>query len=99
MELLLELLWLLPPEGVLPLKLGSFFPVAGPVDTYSLLLLLLLFELKLPGAVLLLVLVLPGVVPEEVLFPGTVLEFVLLLLLTFRAFPLLVVQAPFAAKV
>ena len=93
----MELLWLLPPEGVLPLKLGSLFPVAGPVDTYSLLLLLLLFELKLPGAVL--VLVLPGVVPEEVLFPGTVLEFVLLLLLTFRAFPLLVVQAPFAAKV
>ena len=80
---------------MLPLKLGSLFPVAGPVDTYSLLLLLLLFELKLPGAVLLLVLVLPG----EVLFPGTVLEFVLLLLLTFRAFPLLVVQAPFAVKV
>ena len=47
---------------VLPLKLGSFLPVAGPEATYSLLLLLL--EEELPGveaALLTVGLVLPGV--------------------------------------
>ena len=38
LELLPELLWLVLPEGATPLKLGSLWPVAGPVETYSLLL-------------------------------------------------------------
>ena len=103
---------------VLPLKLGSLFPVAGPEATYSLLLLLLEDELPgvvlpliLPGveAVLLIILLLlPGVTPPVVVFvtepgaelleellPGVVL---LEVLLPLSAFPLLVMQAPFAAK-
>ena len=98
MELLLELLWLLLPEGVLPLKLGSFFPVAGPVDTYSLL--LLLFVVEPPGVVL------PGVVDDELLpgvllLPGVVMlvELFVALPLMLMALPPLAVQAPFAAKV
>ena len=92
-------------DGVLPLKLGSILPVAGPVATYSLLLLLLLeefpgvvFPVVLPGVEEAVLLKLPGVkllekVPE--LLPG-VFDAVLF---TFSAFPLLVVQAPLAAKV
>lgn len=90
-------------------------PVAGPVETYSLLL-VLLFEI-LVGAVLLVELLLPGaeepeieVVPE-VLLPGVLEALVFpvvdvlpgvveeVLLFVFSATPLLAVQTPFAAKV
>ena len=98
---------LLVPPGVellldgfplLPLKLGSLLPVAGPLATYS----LLLLEKELPG--LTLPLVFPGAellekFPEElpgVFVPAVVFEAGLF---TFNAFPLLVVQAPLAAKV
>ena len=98
-------------DGVLPLKLGSILPVAGPVATYSLLLLLLLeefpgvvFPVVLPGVEEAVLLELPGVkllekVPE--LLPGVFVPAVVFdaVLFTFSAFPLLVVQAPLAAKV
>ena len=85
-------------------------PVAGPVATYSLLLLLVEEEpgvvlpgvdaLELPGAVLLELLELfpPGtVLVLELELPGVRLLDVLVFALI--ALPLLVVQAPFAAKV
>ena len=99
-------------EGVLPLKLGSLLPVAGPVATYSLLLLLLLeeefpgvaFPFVLPGVEDAVLLEPPGVellekFPEEL--PGVFVPVVVFdtVLFTFSAFPLLVVQAPLAAKV
>ena len=102
---------LLEEFPVLPLKLGSLLPVAGPVATYSLLLVLLLEELPgvalplvLPGVEEAVLFVLPGAelleevpeLPPGVVAPDVVFDVVLF---TFSAFPPLVVQAPLAAKV